>query len=248
MGPILALLVIGCVSLLLVRAGAVALTMTGLDRQTAIFQALSAFFGVGFTTSEAEMVVRHPIRRRVIQHLIIAGNIGLTSALGTVIVTFVREDASLDSHPIVRVGLIALIVFSIAALARVGPLMRPIDLLARLTLRSAGYVRPTDYEVLLRTHKGYGVAEITVEPGHWAIGRSLRQANLTRWGVMIVGILRSDGDYVAAPSSRTEVLERDELIAYGRTDMIAQLSDLAEPVDDVGPDATGADAGTRVDR
>ena len=40
------------VSVLIVRAGAIALRMTGLDEKTASFQALSAFTRAGFTTRE----------------------------------------------------------------------------------------------------------------------------------------------------------------------------------------------------
>jgi Trk-type K+ transport system membrane component len=61
--PILALVVIALVSLLAVRVGATALMMTGLSWDTASFQAYSAFFGVGFTTREAEMVVNQLIPR-----------------------------------------------------------------------------------------------------------------------------------------------------------------------------------------
>lgn len=45
------------VSFLIVRAAAIALMMTGMDRKRAVFQALSAFSGTGFTTKEAESIV-----------------------------------------------------------------------------------------------------------------------------------------------------------------------------------------------
>ena len=86
MTSIIALLVITLVSLLVVRIGATALMMTGISWDTASFQSYSAFFGVGFTTREAEMVVNHPVRRRIIRDLILAGNIGLTSVLATLVV------------------------------------------------------------------------------------------------------------------------------------------------------------------
>lgn len=47
-------------SFLIVRAGAVALMITGMEEKKARFQALSAFSGTGFTTREAESVVNHP--------------------------------------------------------------------------------------------------------------------------------------------------------------------------------------------
>jgi hypothetical protein len=52
------------VSALVVRIGAVAFEMTGLDRDKAHFQALSCFSGTGFTTREAELITGHHYRRR----------------------------------------------------------------------------------------------------------------------------------------------------------------------------------------
>ena len=92
MGSFLALVIIVLIALLVVKLGASALELTGISRSVAGFQAASAFFGVGFTTSEAELVVKHPVRRKIILHLIVAGNIGLTSALATLLVTFMGSD------------------------------------------------------------------------------------------------------------------------------------------------------------
>ena len=91
MGPFLALVIIVLVALMVVRLGSSALQLTGMSKPVAQFQAASAFFGVGFTTKEAELVVDHPVRRRIILHLIIFGNIGLTSALATLLVTFMSS-------------------------------------------------------------------------------------------------------------------------------------------------------------
>jgi len=61
---IVAVLTILALSLVITRVATVALTMTGLSRQVARFQARSALTGTGFTTSEAETVVNHPVRRQ----------------------------------------------------------------------------------------------------------------------------------------------------------------------------------------
>ena len=71
-------------SVVIVRTGAVALQMTGLDRATASFQALSAFTNCGFTTREAESVVNHPQRRRIVRALMLLGNAGDCGGSGAV--------------------------------------------------------------------------------------------------------------------------------------------------------------------
>ena len=53
------------VSFLVTRIGSVALSLTGMAQDSARFQAKSAYTGVGFTASESEQVVDHPVRRLI---------------------------------------------------------------------------------------------------------------------------------------------------------------------------------------
>ena len=68
-------------SLLITRLASTALMLTGLSKEAARFQARSAFTGTGFTTHEAEKVVNHPVRRRVIALLMICRSAGLITIL-----------------------------------------------------------------------------------------------------------------------------------------------------------------------
>jgi hypothetical protein len=72
---VLSVLLVLAISLTLTRIAAVALVHTGLGREAARFQARSAFTGVGFTTGEAEDVVNHPLRRRIVGWLMLVGNV-----------------------------------------------------------------------------------------------------------------------------------------------------------------------------
>ena len=71
------------VLIIIVRAGAIALMLTGINSEKAHFQALSAFTGTGFTTNESERTVNNKIRRRIISFLIIFGNGGLITLFVT---------------------------------------------------------------------------------------------------------------------------------------------------------------------
>lgn len=75
-------LVVLLVSLLITRVATVALTLTGLSREVARFQARSALSGTGFTTSEAEAVVNDPVRRRIVMALMLVGSAGIVTAAG----------------------------------------------------------------------------------------------------------------------------------------------------------------------
>src|SRR5919106_4044429 len=86
------LLVLVLLALLVMRVATVILTLTGLSRESARFQVRSAMTGVGFTTSETEAVVNHPVRRRVVMLLMLIGSAGVITAMTTLIVSFARAD------------------------------------------------------------------------------------------------------------------------------------------------------------
>jgi hypothetical protein len=84
---IIAFLTVLCLSLIVTRIATVALTYTGLSWQAAAFQARSAFTGTVFTTSEAEKVVDHPVRRRIIMTLMVARSAGLVTIVISLILS-----------------------------------------------------------------------------------------------------------------------------------------------------------------
>ncbi|WP_336343450.1 hypothetical protein [Halalkalicoccus ordinarius] len=81
MYALISLILIIALSMLIVRVGTVALVMTGLSREVASMQALSAYSGAGFTTEEAEETVAYPARRRVVKNLMRLGNVGLVTSM-----------------------------------------------------------------------------------------------------------------------------------------------------------------------
>ena len=91
---IVSLLVVLTLSILVTRIATVALTHTGLSRESAKFQARSAFTGVGFTTNESEKVVNHPLRRRILLALMLLGNAGVVTAVSSLILSFVNLNQS----------------------------------------------------------------------------------------------------------------------------------------------------------
>lgn len=231
MAPVAALLVIVLVSLLAVRVGATALMMTGLSWDTASFQSYSAFFGVGFTTREAEMVVNHPVRRRIIRDLILAGNVGLTSALATLVVSMMQTETS--GHMLLIVLGVSIGIVAILSLSRVSWLQRLLDRLIHRALEHAGMVRALDYELLLRIQHGYVVSEIEVLPDSFLEGRALSESRPWDHGVIILAVRRKD-EFIPGLPGRSEVIQAgDVLTAYG---MEHSLRRMVEPPASAPPD------------
>jgi len=225
MSSIIALLVIAFVSLLVVRVGSTALMMTGLSWDAASFQSYSAFFGVGFTTKEAELVVNHPVRRRIIRDLILAGNVGLTSALATLIVTLLQGRTDGDTFKMLAWlagGLITL--FFIARMAWV---QKALDHVIQQTLQRAGLVRALDYELLLRIQHGYVVSEIEVLPDTLLAGRTLKETRPWDRGVVVLAISRDGETCPGIPSRDDQIRAGDVLTVYGKE---ADLQAMTQPV------------------
>ena len=225
MAPIIALFVLAFVSLIAVRVGATALMMTGLSWDTASFQSYSAFFGVGFTTKEAEMVVNHPVRRRIIRDLILAGNIGLTSALATLVVTLMQSAAT--SHLLLIVGALVTGALVLLFLSRIGWLQKLLDRVIRYTLERTGMVRALDYELLLRIQYGYVVSEIEVLPNTYLAGRALRDSRPWDRGVVILFIKRDDEMVPGLPGPADIIQPGDVVTAYGKEQ---SLQAMVEPM------------------
>lgn len=231
--PLLALFFIAAVALVVVRIGATALMMTGLSRDVADFQAVSCFFGVGFTTSEAEMIVSHPVRRKIATHLIITGNIGLTGALSTLILTFVSPEQDWLDHLIelvfgtsqgsvffVKILLILAVIVLISLMFRLRPVRVLLEWIIRYSLERASVVRAMDYDTLLRARDGYVVSQFEVDPGHPHIGKSLGDIGLGSRGVLVIGIYREGGPYIGAPRRTTLIQAGDILTVYGEDSVL----------------------------
>ncbi len=86
---VVSVLLVLTISVLVIRVASVALVHTGMGREAARFQARSAFTGASFTTSEAESVVSHPVRRRIVAWLMLAGNVGIVTAMSSLLLSFV---------------------------------------------------------------------------------------------------------------------------------------------------------------
>lgn len=214
MTAIITLIVIALFSWLAIKVATTALMMTGLSFDTASFQSYSAFFGVGFTTKEAELVVNHPVRRRIIRDLILVGNIGLTSALATMVATFVQGNNSLESLLIILVA--AASALAISYLGRFRLLRKTLDKWISYSLTQAGLVRALDYELLLRVEHGYVVSEYLIETNNPLVGKSLRESRPWDAGVIVLAIRRNDELLPGIPGPTQIIAAGDVLVLYGQ--------------------------------
>src|SRR4051812_12003846 len=222
MGALISVFVVAAISIVITRIGAIALTHTGLSRETAQFQARSAFLGVGFTTTEAEAVVNHPVRRRIVSVLILLGNVGLVSASASLVLSFTRatgQQAAVRAL-VLTAGLIALVL-----LVRLPVVSRALSHVIDAALRRWTDLEGRDYEEVLELAGDYGVMELLVEEGDWLADHTLAELGLRDEGVVVLGLRRPRSDYIGAPGSMTVIRAGDTLTVYARTSRLCELDE-----------------------
>jgi hypothetical protein len=208
------------VSLLITRIATVALQLTGVSKANARFQARSAFTGVGYTTSEAEDVVSHPVRRRIVMLLMLLGNVGLVSLMSTVVVSFLAAD---ESRLWSRAGLLAggLLLLSFVATSKW--IDRRLSSVISWALSRWTDLDTRDYVNLLHLADGYGVTEVMVQRGGVLDSISVVDAGLQKMRLQVLGVQRADGSYEGAPSADSILKPGDLVFFYGRNREVSEF-------------------------
>ena len=222
MVAIISLLVTIALSVLVCRIAETALTLTGLSRESARFQARSAFSGVGYTTQEAESIVNHPVRRQIAMALMLIGNIGLATVAASVMVSFMDTKAS--QNWALNVGLICGGLVVLIFLAQSKWIERHLNRIITWSLRTFTDLDVRDYVAILNLEDGYAVTEMRVDPGDWLADSSLIDLSLPKEGVLVLGIHCSTAKkYVGAPTASRKISVGDTLVLYGPIDRLKEL-------------------------
>lgn len=228
---IVSLLAILTMSVVITRVATVMLTATGLSREIARFQARSAFSGAGFTTSESESVVNHPVRRRIVLQLMLVGAAGVVTSLTTLLLSFADADeGQVANRVLVLIGGLALLYLFTRS--------RVVDLvLTRVTewaLRRYTRLDVRDYDKLLHISEDYAIVEVDVREGTWLAGRPLAELGLRAEGIVVLGLYRRQVGYLGVPRPSTKPMPGDRLVLYGEDANLAALG--SRPVGPAGDD------------
>jgi hypothetical protein len=221
MAAILTLTIVLTLSLVVTRAATIALTATGMSREAARFQARSAFSGAGFTTTESESVVRHPVRRRIIMWLMLAGSAGIVAVIASVVLA--ASQPAGDVGAVVRVAIVCGGIVLIWWASRTRWVDERITRLATAGLRRWTQLEVHDYASLLHVGGEYVVNELQVEADSWVAGRDLGSLSLRDEGIVVLGIERVDGSYLGVPTRDSRINAGDVVVLYSRSDSIAGL-------------------------
>ncbi len=223
MAGVLSLLVALTLSMIVTRVAAMALMFTGLSRESAKFQARSAFTGVGYTTKEAEQTVNHPVRRQIIMLLMLLGNIGVATVVATIMVSFSSTAGATWQQRAVIFASLTLGLLLLWMVFHSRWVERRMNRVIAWALKIFTDLDVRDYVALLELSSGFAVSEMVVEPGDWLVDKALAELRLSDEGILVLGIRTQDGQFHGTPRGDDVIHVSDTLIVYGDLDDIAEL-------------------------
>ena len=213
------LLIAILVSFIVVRIGGFALQLTGIEPDVARFQALSAFSGTGFTTREAERVVGHKIRRRIVTILIVLGNAGTVTVIATLVASFTQVSGYMWFF--IRLAIIVggiFVLYQLIIRSDVG--QRFLDWLQRPVMNRILRESPTAEEIF-HMEKDWAISLVMIKGSSKSIGLSV--ADITaEGGIEILGINRA-GAYLTRPDREEKIAEGDRLLVYANRKSVKQI-------------------------
>lgn len=214
-------LVVAAITLVFTKLATGALIATGIPPQVAGFQARSAFSGAGFTTTEAENVVNHPVRRRIINVTMFVGALGTPTLVVTVLIGFVAPGpGSTTERSLVAVSGVLLVLITVLnrpatnALERLGRHYAQARLLP--AVRGAG-------QELLALDDDFVIAAAEIDDGRdEEMPRSLRGLSGALPDVTVLGVHRANKMIAQSPVD-ISLQAGDELVVFGRRGNLRKL-------------------------
>ncbi|OOE14003.1 TrkA C-terminal domain-containing protein [Fictibacillus arsenicus] len=198
-----------------IEINVVLFTLTGLKKEIARFQVISMFTATGFTTGESELILEHPIRRRLSTFLILFGVFSLAVVISSISNMLSDEFRSIELGIItlVLIGLYLILITpkfkSYLEKSFEGHLEKQYNL-ADLPLREVMYFDEDDVVIELPIHKNSSV-----------IGKKLKNVIEMEDDMLVLFIKRGDVT-LRKDSYTTEIQEGDMIFLYGNKNSLTK--------------------------
>ncbi len=214
------------VSFIVVRIGAIAFQLTGLEWSLAKFQALSCFTATGFTTKEAELITAVPQRRRIASILIVLGHAGLVTMIATFAnslrpskIPFLSDFLSFSLMPWINLTIIVVAIYIIYKIFTNSKFARRLTDALRKRMVKREIIKSVSFEELAIATGGYGVSKVAAGSGGNILEKTLSDSQLRKHGINVLAIVRG-GETIPNPSADTRIIAGDELVCFGKLEDI----------------------------
>lgn len=195
----------------IVRIATVILKLTGLDENTARFQAISAFTGTGFTTREAELILVDALRRKTVIVLMVLGKVGIVSMIAGLFLSFGNDGLANDLWKVISLILFMLFLYKLTTFKGFS---YTLNRFIEKNIVARKFIKQRILEELFSLPQGYGIAQLTITKDVEEKGLSLREAGFIKRNILVLGIER-DNILMSFPHADDKLLEGDRLLCYG---------------------------------
>lgn len=220
LSAVIPVVIIVVIFFFIVRVATVILKLTGMDEETARFQAISAFTGTGFTTAAAETILDDKIRSKTVSVLMVLGKVGIVSVIASLFLSFGKGDLSADlSKAIIILAFIA-ILYKITTLKGFS---RALNKFIEKRIVAQGLIKEKTLEELFSLPKGYGLAQLTITGKSNEKGLTLAEAGFIKKDILVLSIERKE-QLIPFPHASDSINKGDRLLCYGLIDNIKEYA------------------------
>lgn len=209
------LLIIFFIIFIIAEIGTIALKLTGLNIETARFQAISLITNTGFTTSESELIVRNNTRKRIAAFLMVTFYISLPLIIATVLETL-STGFTFINLLIIAIGLVLSY-----SLMRNRRFIYFIEKTIERYLIDYNVVKQSSLQEIFSLDSDYKIIQVIIE-NRQIIGKPLSQLALQNHEIIILAIER--GSELIKRSKGHHTLELgDRVLLYGKLENIKKI-------------------------
>jgi hypothetical protein len=203
--------------LAVIEISALLFIYTGLDKQIARFQVISMMTGTGFTTGESELILEHPLRRKISAFLILFGAFSLAVIISTI------SSILSDNFYTKEVGYVVIILFLIILLLKL-PFVRNklIDWLKHNAEEHYDFTDLPIKDVLLTDDDDYILEYPVLEDSPFA-GKKLSEIIDPEKDDVVVLYVKRGEIIIRKECLSTEIQEGDDIFVYGDKNTIKKI-------------------------
>ena len=205
---------------LLIEILSVVMKLTGLEIGKARFQIISILTHTGFTTRESELIVQHPVRRRIASILMIISYVAQVTLITLLFDMLGNASVSAVNTVVALAAVLLFIVLVTKSKYLSSHFARFTEKLLKNKIKKANSAGRIDQ--LLNLSPDFGIYEIIVDPDSFICGKTLREVHLKEHFIQILKIDRGS-EMLDFPTADTQVHAGDRMIAYGKIDALTKM-------------------------
>jgi hypothetical protein len=204
--------------LLVIEIFVILFRLTGLKVEVSRFQVISMMTGTGFTTGESELILGHPIRRKLATFLILFGAFSLAVIISS-ISQFLSDDLR-HTEIITTTGIIIFVYF----ILKLSGTQRLLSKLFNKELKENVELADLPIRDIFLKNKQDTLVDLHLYQKSRLVGSSLREAIQNHDELEFVVLFLKRGDVIIRKNIYSATLhEGDQILLFGRKDLLHEI-------------------------